>query len=146
MIVRYECGWCKKEIFRDKWQNTIPENNKTGKAFCSHSCSCKYINTFINNQNFETLIGSKRIKQTIMSSEDVSLIASFVKVYKQVIYELLEYLQNETSSIELCMNTNFYGLIDERQIIDNTSFERVYIGNYKEMQEDIAMGAAMLYL
>jgi predicted NodU family carbamoyl transferase len=129
-----------KYLLNPKYFNINPEN-MVAEYIGDHD-----INTFINNQNFETLFGSKRIKQTIISSEDVSLIASFVKVYKQVIYELLEYLQNETSSNELCMNTNFYGLIDERQIIDNTSFERVYIGNYKEMQEDIAMGAAMLYL
>jgi len=129
-----------KYLLNPKYFNINPDN------MIAEYLGDQDINTFINIENFQALIGSKRIRKTIISTEDVKLITSFVKVYKQIIFELLEYLQNETSSNELCMNTSFYGLMSEQKIVENTSFKRVFIGNYKEEQEDIAMGAAMLYL
>jgi predicted NodU family carbamoyl transferase len=129
-----------KYLLNPKYFNINPDN------MIAEYIGDQEIDIFINYDNFISIFGPKRIRNTIISYKDLGLIASFLSVYRQVVFELLQNLYVESNNSNLCINSNFYGLINERQIIDNTSFERVYIGNYKEMQEDIAMGAAMLFL
>jgi len=104
------------------------------------------VSVFINEVNFRELLGNGRIRNTILTSDDINLIASFSEVYKEVVYSLLRNIFEKTGNKSICLNTDFHGLIDENAIIENTSFENVYIENHQNMQENIPMGAIMMHL
>lgn len=78
------------------------------------------VSAFINEVNFRELLGNRRIRNTILTSDDINLIASFSKVYKEVVYSLLRNVFEKTGNKSICLNTDFYGLIDENSIIENT--------------------------
>ena len=98
---------------------------------------------FINFEQFEILFGPKRIKNTILTEDQINIITSFVSVLQTIIADLLNMLFSYTHNENLCLNSDFYGILNEDFILNNTEFKSIYFGNYESIFEDIAMGAAM---
>lgn len=101
------------------------------------------IEDFINNEQFELFFGPKRAKNTILTEDHLNNITSFVSVIQSLIIDILNQLFIFTKNENLCLNTDFYGFLDEEIILRNTPFKSIYFGQYEAIFEDIAMGAAM---
>lgn len=101
------------------------------------------IKDFINFEQFEILFGPKRVKNTILTEDQFNFITSFVSVMQTIIVNLLNMLFSYTQNQNLCLNFDFYGILSEDFILNNTAFKSIYFGQYEAIFEDIAMGAAM---
>jgi len=54
-------------------------------------------------------------QNTILTSDDINLIASFTEVYKELVNSLLRNVFEKTRNKSFCLNTDFHSLIENHQ-------------------------------